>query len=110
MECEYRIFADKGKPLTGTRVCIPGPSCPFVLLAKGAETAKLKTAISEAANKFPALKEDFCEWQENENGAWVTSCGHNWGFPNGTPETNNVLYCHNCGGRVKTKPYFGDSQ
>jgi hypothetical protein len=47
-----------------------------------------------------------CEWKcdDVENGIWESSCGESWSFIDGGPVENRMLFCHGCGGKLKTAP------
>ena len=44
-----------------------------------------------------------CAWHE-ENGYWVTSCGHEFVIINGTPAENEMKYCCYCGKEIAQDP------
>lgn len=45
-----------------------------------------------------------CEWHEDEDGIWETSCGQSWTFPEGGPEDNGMKFCHQCGKHLIARP------
>ncbi|MBR8423861.1 hypothetical protein [Burkholderia cenocepacia] len=47
-----------------------------------------------------------CEWKcdDIDNGIWESSCGESWSFIDGGPIENRMLFCHRCGGKLKTVP------
>ncbi|HHT8903979.1 TPA: hypothetical protein ACT5CR_006874 [Burkholderia cenocepacia] len=47
-----------------------------------------------------------CEWKcdDVDNGIWESSCGESWSFIDGGPVENRMLFCHRCGGKLKTAP------
>lgn len=44
--------------------------------------------------------ENCCEWRESEDSSWVSSCGKEFYFEDGTPSDNGMLYCMKCGKRA----------
>lgn len=44
-----------------------------------------------------------CEWSENEDGQYDTSCGGCFEFAESTPEHNEFKFCCYCGGVLKQK-------
>lgn len=44
-----------------------------------------------------------CEWSENEDGQYDTSCGGCFEFAESTPEHNEFKFCCYCGGDLKQK-------
>ena len=43
-----------------------------------------------------------CEWMQDEDGNWHTSCGDVFIVCNcESLEDNNIIYCHNCGGVIE---------
>ena len=44
-----------------------------------------------------------CQWTEDPDGIWYTSCGQAHEFNTGTPEENDHLYCPYCGNVLETK-------
>lgn len=47
-----------------------------------------------------------CEWKcdDIDNGTWESCCGEIWTFIDGGPVENGMLFCHHCGGKLKTAP------
>jgi len=46
-----------------------------------------------------------CEWRRRDRSQWRTDCGALWELPDDTdPPTLGVLYCPQCGGRLKMVP------
>lgn len=47
-----------------------------------------------------------CEWRldDADNGIWESACGETWSFVDGGPIENRMLFCHRCGGILKTTP------
>jgi hypothetical protein len=46
-----------------------------------------------------------CEWKEDEDGNYETSCDDAFVLTEGTPEDNNMKYCPMCGKTIKTIRY-----
>lgn len=46
-----------------------------------------------------------CDWQEDADGIWETSCGEAWVCTDGTPAENNMKFCHSCGKHLKEHRY-----
>lgn len=46
-----------------------------------------------------------CVWQEDCNGLWGTSCGHNFEFNDGTPRENGARFCLYCGHALRQRSY-----
>lgn len=46
-----------------------------------------------------------CDWQEDSDGIWETSCGEAWVCTEGTPAENNMKFCHSCGKHLKEHRY-----
>lgn len=42
-----------------------------------------------------------CDWQEDSDGIWETSCGEAWVCTEGTPTENDMRFCHSCGKHLK---------
>lgn len=40
---------------------------------------------------------DKCEWIQDENGVWETSCGNMFEIIEGTPRDNELRFCPYCG-------------
>lgn len=38
-----------------------------------------------------------CEWREDADSNWETSCGESCIIPEGTPTENGMLFCWHCG-------------
>lgn len=52
---------------------------------------------------LPALPGKFCQWHEEEDGAWNAACGLVWQFESDGPEENEMKYCPSCGRFVETR-------
>jgi hypothetical protein len=44
-----------------------------------------------------------CDWSEDDEGCYVTGCGHAFALNDGTPHENQMLYCPFCGRRIKER-------
>ena len=44
-----------------------------------------------------------CEWSEDDEGIFQTSCGGSFMFTDGTPDENEFKFCCYCGGDLKQK-------
>lgn len=47
----------------------------------------------------------YCEWTEDDNGLWNTTCAGTHEFQWGKPSDNNYNWCPYCGGRLLSKSY-----
>ena len=48
----------------------------------------------------------WCEWEEDSDGAWQTTCGEAFVFPiGGGPEAHRMPYCCFCGKPILAVPY-----
>lgn len=50
----------------------------------------------------PAPSQKTCNWKEDDNGNWHTSCNQIHQFTNGTPEENRHTFCPYCGKKLRT--------
>jgi hypothetical protein len=41
-----------------------------------------------------------CQWEEDDDGFWMTSCGNTFVFEAGTPSDNKMKFCPYCGGHL----------
>ena len=48
---------------------------------------------------------DKCEWVEDDEGNFETSCGEMFTFADGTPSDNAMKFCCYCGKELSEKPY-----
>lgn len=66
--------------------------------------AALELAAYVAARRTTPDRE--CEWKcdDIDNGIWESACGETWSFIDGGPVENRMLFCHRCGGSLKTAP------
>ena len=47
-------------------------------------------------------KQKPCLWvEDNYEGYWVGSCGVKWGYEDGSPRENRMIFCPLCGKRLK---------
>lgn len=51
-----------------------------------------------------------CQWKEDDEGNWDTSCGEKWVFTVDGPTENNVRFCHGCGKPVEVVPYVREKE
>ena len=47
--------------------------------------------------EFAPLLPGTCEWAEDDNGNWFTSCDNAFTFIDGTPSENSMAFCCYCG-------------
>ncbi|WP_321829528.1 hypothetical protein [Burkholderia cenocepacia] len=66
--------------------------------------AALELAAYVAARRTTPDRD--CTWRldDADNGIWESSCGEMWSFVDGGPTENRMLFCHRCGGKLKTAP------
>ena len=55
-----------------------------------------------------AIRQNMCNWTEDSDGTWNTSCGVMWQFSDGGPAENNARFCHHCGGHLAALPFSDD--
>ena len=60
---------------------------------RGATQAMMK----EAAQCLEDLREQRCEWTEDEDGNWATACGEMFCFIEAGPVENGMHHCPYCG-------------
>lgn len=48
---------------------------------------------------------EVCIWQQDCDGLWGTSCGHNFEFNTGTPRENGARFCLYCGHQLRQRAY-----
>jgi len=46
-------------------------------------------------------EEKVCQWTEDHDGVWWTTCGNGWCFTDGGPYDNKMCYCCYCGQPIK---------
>jgi rRNA maturation endonuclease Nob1 len=46
-----------------------------------------------------------CDWLEDDDGNWETSCGECFYFEAGSPHDNKCMFCGFCGGRLIEHKY-----
>lgn len=51
---------------------------------------------------------DKCEWSQDDDGVWNTSCENMFEILEGTPDENMMLYCPYCWKRLIQLHYPGD--
>lgn len=61
--------------------------------------SELKQELKEAREQIDILLKvaGECEWKEDDEGNWDTTCGETFQFNDGTPCENNLKYCGYCG-------------
>ena len=52
--------------------------------------------------------DDYCMWQEDEDGNWSTECGQMHTFFDGGPKENHYRHCPYCGGYLYAWDYEVD--
>lgn len=76
--------------------------CEQRLEAALAENVTLKARRVEPRAPSPPPT---CEWAEDGDGIWQTSCGGSWQFFDDGPTENKVTFCHRCGKTCVPVPY-----
>ena len=68
------------------------------------DVLNLCRAVASAARRTTPDRE--CEWKcdDIDNGIWESACGESWSFIDGGPVENRMLFCHRCGGKLRTAP------
>ena len=65
--------------------------------------ASKKSGMSELSLILGAVVQyvGTCAWgYDEEDDAWISSCGEMWTFQDGGPEENRMRHCHWCGKRT----------
>jgi len=44
---------------------------------------------------------EFCKWEVNDDGVWLTYCNNAHEFINGDPDENGFNYCPYCGKEIE---------
>ncbi|AWD90823.1 hypothetical protein HOT12_gp32 [Burkholderia phage vB_BmuP_KL4] len=67
---------------------------------------QVRTIVREAVAARRTTPDRECEWKcdDVDNGIWESACGESWSFIDGGPVENRMLFCHRCGGKLKTAP------
>ena len=60
-------------------------------------------AGSNACHKVMAGDRPTCEWAQDDEGNWGTSCGNLHAFIEDGPVENNHKFCPYCGGRLEVQ-------
>ncbi len=55
--------------------------------------------------RSPILPSEVCEWKEDEDGNWGTSCGNLYCIIEGMPKENGMKFCCYCGKLLKEIAY-----
>lgn len=67
-------------------------------------------AVREAERKAIEALRGTCEWKEDSDGNWDTSCGQTFCVEDGTPADNGYEFCQACGGGLKEIPYKEEAE
>lgn len=61
--------------------------------------------MTEAQNteKMPAITDDNCQWTQDDDGVWQTSCVNAWVFASAGPVENKMKSCPFCGRGLEVK-------
>jgi predicted RNA-binding Zn-ribbon protein involved in translation (DUF1610 family) len=79
--------------------------CPFCEVAEYQRTEPLKLAERNGLLRELAeyqSRDGTCDWAENQDGAYETSCGEIFEFTNGGPKDNKFTHCPYCGKELDT--------
>lgn len=60
-------------------------------------------ALWSEITKLRAEAERACTWTEDEDGPWITGCGHAFEFNTDGPKENGFQHCCYCGGKLIIK-------
>lgn len=83
---------------------------------KKADAAFIVTACNAAADMARELMElrekadQTCEWKQDEESLWETSCGESFYFEDGGLKENHCTYCHHCGKKIVEIAYKSDDE
>lgn len=71
--------------------------------------ARLRAEIDEVRQALRAANRTPCNWQQNDDGQWTTTCGEMFEFTwlDG-PTDNRFKHCPFCGGVLTPKPFTPD--
>lgn len=77
----------------------------FAFPAKDSRTYELRRLAKQMEDGLAALDDGgCCEWEEDLDGLWNTTCGQTWLFNEGGPKENKVSFCFYCGNPVRLPP------
>ena len=68
-----------------------------------ADLTMIEAALDSAERQIAKLKEEQkqCNWKQDDEGNWETTCGNMFVIAEGTPSENDMNYCCYCGGLLK---------
>jgi len=98
----------------GEVVVTTNKSGQCVAVTRQNEDGEVLSVIWEAAQSGEApqraLVEAVCEWDQDSDGTWQTSCGHEFQFIDDGPEENQAFFCLYCGGKLKPNRFTDDDE
>lgn len=56
------------------------------------------------------MNDETCEWHEDINGTWWTTCDQGFEFDQDGPIDNGFVYCPFCGQKIVEKSHFDDEE
>jgi hypothetical protein len=62
----------------------------------------------EARKTLEETRQGICDWEQTEDGQWLTDCGNVFEFTEGSPIYNDFRYCPYCRKNLTETPYVDD--
>ena len=65
-------------------------------------------SILDKLKHLEAENDKTCEWKEDEDGIYATSCGQDYCYELPLQDCPDVIYCQHCGKKIVAIPYKSD--
>jgi len=78
-------------------------SCPSN--ARDSDLAILLVEAMGTLGRAATILAKTCQWSEDSDGNWDTSCGETFVFEHGGPKENKARWCQYCGGELVAVPH-----
>jgi hypothetical protein len=63
----------------------------------------------EARKTLEETRQGICDWEQTEDGQWLTDCGNAFEFTDGSPIYNDFICCPYCRKNLTETPYVDDA-
>ena len=73
------------------------------------DRAAARRERDEARKTLEETRQGICDWEQTEDGQWLTDCGNAFEFTDGSPIYNDFICCPYCRKNLTETPYVDDA-
>lgn len=87
----------------------PGGMLDIFLTRAAHDRAAAIRERDEARKTLEETRQGICDWEQTEDGQWLTDCGNAFEFTEGSPIYNDFICCPYCRKNLTETPYVDDA-